>query len=162
MASKVTAPPQEEKRGRGQPTKYRPEYCEQVIAWGKEGKSLAQMAAELGVAVNTLNVNWPKQNPEFADALDLWHAHALSWWESKVEANLTNRDFQSHLFLRSMAARFPNDWRESTRSELTGPNGQPLNPPAKLPDLSHLDEAQLSVLASIKLRSDDDQEMVRH
>ena len=33
------------KRPVGRPTKYKPEYCEQIIQLGKEGKSIAQMAS---------------------------------------------------------------------------------------------------------------------
>jgi hypothetical protein len=162
MPRKAKAEPEGEKRGRGQPTKYLPEYCERVIAWGKEGKSIAQMAAEIGVSYNSLLVNWPKQNPEFKEAMELWEVHAQAFWEAKIPDNLTNREFQAHLYLRSMAARFPKHWRESTRSELTGPNGEPLNPPAMLPDVSHLTDDQLAMLATIRLKRDDEEEPVRH
>lgn len=162
MPRKAKAEPEGEKRGRGQPTKYRPEYCEQIIAWGKEGKSIAQMAAELGVSYNSVLVNWPKQFPEFRDAMELWEVHAEAYWESKGNDNLNNREFQAHLYLRSMAARFPKRWRESTKSELTGPNGEPLNPAPLLPDVSHLSEDQLRLLASIPLKRDEDGDTVRH
>jgi transposase len=149
---------------RGQPTKYRPEYCEKVVAWGKEGLSIAQMCAEIGVTYNTIQVNWPKAFPEFKEAMELWEVHAQAYWEAKIPVNLTNREFQAHLYLRSMAARFPKHWRESTRSELTGADGAPLNPSPLLPDVSHLDEEQLAVLASIRLKADDrdGEEATRH
>lgn len=149
-------------RGPGQPTKYRPEYCEQVIAWGKEGKSLEWMCAELGVVYNTLVGSWPKLDPAFAEALERSQLLALQWWEDKGQTGLGSRDFNANLYSRSMAARFPDKWRESTRSELTGANGSPLN--AAEPDVSGLNTEELAFLASIrkKVRGDDADEPVRH
>lgn len=147
------------KRGPGYPTKYRPEYCEQVIAWGKEGKSIEWMCAELGVVYNTLTASWPKLSPEFGDALDLSQLLALRWWEDVGQDNIKNKDVNANLYARSMAARFPGKWRETKVSELTGKDGAPL----AVPDLSNLNEEQLRLLASIKLRDDDDGvEEVRH
>ena len=121
------------KRGRGQPTKYDPGHCEQVIAWGKEGKSLEWMCAELGVVYNTLTANWPKANPEFGDALELSQLLALKWWEDKGQDGLSSRDFNANVYARSMAARFPKKWRETKGHELTGKDGAPL----ALPDISN-------------------------
>jgi hypothetical protein len=142
----------------GQPTKYRDEYREQVIAWGKEGKSLEWMCAELGVVYNTLTASWPRLFPEFKEALELAEMYALQWWEDKGQNGLGSRDFNANLYSRSMAARFPNKWRESTRSELTGKDGAPLSQT----DLSHLTEEQLAVLASIRLKRDDQEEPRTH
>ena len=137
-------------RGPGQPTKYRPEYCQQVIDWGKEGKSIEWMCAELGVVYNTLVGSWPKLDPDFAEALELSQLYALKWWEDKGQDGIASRDFNANLYSRSMAARFPNKWREATRLEATGKDGAPLNP--TLPDLSHLNEQELALLASIRLK----------
>lgn len=148
------------KRGRGMPTKYKPEYCEQVIAWGKEGKSVEWMCAELGVVFNTLTDSWPKLDPTFKEALERSKLLALQWWEDKGQSGLGSREFNSNLYSRSMAARFPDKWRETKVSELVGKDGAPL----AVPDLSSLNEEQLRLLASIKLKGDEDeaQEAVRH
>ncbi len=53
----------------GRPTDYRPEYCERVIELGRLGMSVVEMAADIGVARNTLEQLWPAANPEFLQAL---------------------------------------------------------------------------------------------
>lgn len=135
----------------GQPTKYRPEYCEKVIAWGREGKSIEWMCAELGVVYNTLTASWPRLNPEFGEALELAKLHALQWWEDKGQDNLGNREFNAQVYSRSMAARFPQKWRETKGHEVTGKDGAPL----AAPDLSNLTDEQKRLLASIPLVDDD-------
>ena len=95
----------------GAPTKYDPEFCERVIEWGKMGKSRAWMASRLDVAIQTI-YNWEALHPEFLEAMARAAAHAQAHWEDQGHDNLTNREFQSAVWTRSMGARFPKDWRE--------------------------------------------------
>lgn len=102
----------------GRPTKYRPEMCEQVVAWGKLGKSKAWIASELDIARSTLDL-WCDDHPDFSEAITRASAHAQRWWEDKGQENLTNREFNGPVWARSMGARFPDDWRESTKQDQT-------------------------------------------
>ena len=52
----------------GRPTGYDPSYCEKVIEWGKQGKSLLWMASELEVARSTFQF-WAAAHPDFLVAL---------------------------------------------------------------------------------------------
>lgn len=111
----------------GRPTDYRPEYCDSVIEYGRAGKSRAWIAATLGVAKRTL-VLWEAANPDFLSAMEYAKTLEQLWWEEQGQANLvTGKDitFQSAMWSRSMAARFPDDWRETSRQERTGPDGGP-------------------------------------
>ncbi len=98
-------------RYRGRPTKYDPAYCEMVICWGRLGKSKTWMAAELMVVRETLD-DWAKANPEFSDALALAKQLEQQHWEDQGHNGLTTMGFQGSVWNRSMAARFPKDWRE--------------------------------------------------
>lgn len=95
----------------GRPTKYRPEMCERAIALGREGASKVEIAFELGITKVTLN-EWAKEIPDFSVAIT--HAMDASqvWWERKGKENLESQIFQASMWSRSMAARFPDDWRE--------------------------------------------------
>lgn len=95
------------------PTEYRPDMCEKVMEWGKLGKSRAWMAAELDVTYQTL-LNWERSHAEFFDALARADAYAQAHWEDLGHDNIKDRDFNSSVWSRSMAARFPNQWREKT------------------------------------------------
>ena len=95
----------------GRPTKYRPEMCEQVIEFGREGKSRAWIAAALHVAKSSLQL-WEAEYPDFSAAMARAKTLEQVWWEDKGQENLGAVSFQSSMWNRSMAARFPDDWRE--------------------------------------------------
>lgn len=69
-----------EKRPVGRPTKYRPEYCDQVIACLRKGVGLNSFAAQIGVARYTLDL-WVAKHEEFAEAVAIAKAAAAAWWE---------------------------------------------------------------------------------
>ena len=113
----------------GRPTLYRPEYCEKVIELGKDGKSVVQMACAFGVSRPTMEENWTREYPEFLEAFTLAKQYSQDWWEQKGQDNLLvpqGVTFQASVWSRSMAARFPHDWRENSKMEHTGPNGGPI------------------------------------
>lgn len=107
----------------GRPTDYRPEFCEQVIEYGKLGKSLAWMASEFDVSRECI-YEWMRVHPEFSDAMTRARAHSQRWWEDKGQDNILSLPGQGTLnagvYSRSMAARFPDDWREKQEIEHKG------------------------------------------
>lgn len=121
----------EEARGPGQPTAYRSAHCARVIELGKEGKSVAQMAVTLGCHKDSL-YEWAKVHSEFSDAFTYARLCAQDWWETKAQENLTAPSFQSTLWSRSMAARFPDDYTERQKREVTGAEGGPIETVTKI------------------------------
>lgn len=115
----------------GRPSKYKPEYCEQVIELGRKGMSVVEMAANLMVHRETIEETWPAEYPDFSEAFKLAKLLSQNWWESMGRVNLLMpKDagtFQASVWSRSMAARFPRDWRENKGVELTGKDGADLN-----------------------------------
>lgn len=111
----------------GRPTKYDPALCEIVVALGAEGKSRTEIAFELGVVKATIQ-NWEDVHPEFLAAMTRAKEAEQAWWEKKGRENLGAQHFQSSMWARSMGARFPDDWRESSKQEVSGPGGTPLVP----------------------------------
>jgi DNA-binding XRE family transcriptional regulator len=113
----------------GRPTDYRPEYCASVVEFGRMGKSLTWMAAELGVAKSTLQL-WEKEKPEFSVAMTQARALSQQWWEDAGQQSMLlspgQGTFNASVWSRSMAARFPEDWRENKGVELTGAGGGPV------------------------------------
>ena len=118
-----------EKRPVGRPSLYKPEYCEEVIALGKIGKSVEAIGAILGVGTKTL-YNWRDENPEFLHALDMAKEFELQWWEDIAQTHMVeNKEsdkLNATIWSRSMAARFPKKYRESVKQEITGADGAPL------------------------------------
>lgn len=107
------------------PTTYDPEYCDLVIAWGAQGKSVTWMAAELDVSRATI-YEWIEVHPEFSDAITRAKAKAQQWWEDAGQNGMLAPGFNAGVYTKSMAARFPEDWRDASRTELVGADGGPL------------------------------------
>ena len=119
----------ETKRPVGRPTLYKPEYCEEVIALGKIGKSVEAIGAILGVGTKTL-YNWRDQHEDFLHALDMAKEFELQWWEDIAQTHMIeNKEsdkINATIWSRSMAARFPKKYREQVKQEITGADGAPL------------------------------------
>lgn len=117
------------KRPVGRPSLYDPAYIEQVIELGKLGKSTEAISATLGVGTSTL-YRWRDEFEEFRDALDTAKEYELLWWEDIAQTHMIeNREsdkINASIWSRSMAARFPKKYRESTKTEITGADGAPL------------------------------------
>jgi transposase len=117
------------KRPVGRPSLYDPAYCDKVIELGRIGKSVEQIASILNVSLRTM-YSWRDAHEEFLHALDDAKTYEQAWWEEQAAAymveNKESDRLNSTLWSRSMAARFPKKYRESTKQEITGADGAPL------------------------------------
>jgi transcriptional regulator with XRE-family HTH domain len=109
-----------DKKPVGRPTDYRPEFCEQIIEFGKKGYSESQVAAEFGVTRKTLN-NWEAEHPDFLYSSGVYRELAQSWWESLAQNQMLapTPGFSSGLWSKSMAARFRDDYTERSKTDIT-------------------------------------------
>ena len=118
-----------EKRSVGRPSLYDPAYCDKVVELGRIGKSVEQIAAILNVSLRTM-YSWRDAHEEFLHALDDAKTYEQAWWEEQAAAymveNKESDRLNASLWSRSMAARFPKKYRESTKTEITGADGAPL------------------------------------
>lgn len=122
----------------GRPSKYQASFCDVVIEAGKQGKSVAWIAAELEVSKDTI-YEWIDVHPEFSDAMAKARTLSQRWWEDKGQEGMQQQGFNASIWSRSMAARFPDDWRETKATELSGPNGGPINVKAEKAEWSIID-----------------------
>lgn len=141
----------EKKRPVGRPTKYKPEYCEQIIELGKAGKSIAQMASHFDVDKASI-FDWAAAHEEFSTALARAKAHSQTWWENTAQNNMDNRNFNAQLWLKSVASRFRDDYTEKQVTEITGADGGAIKTESVTKiDPSALDPDQRSVLKQLLL-----------
>ncbi len=101
----------------GRPSKYEPEMCDQVIELMKEGASLVEVAAEIGICEDTLH-EWKKTNAEFSESIKKGVQLSAAWWERKGRTNLENKDFSYTGWYMNMKNRF--GWRDKHDHELSG------------------------------------------
>lgn len=64
----------------GRPTKYKPEYCQQLIDWMSKGNSFWSFAADVDVCFDTLS-EWVRQYPEFSEAKRTGYSKLLKFDE---------------------------------------------------------------------------------
>ena len=105
------------KHAGGRPTKYRPEYCQQLIEQSAKGWSLAENAHSLNVNRSTIDL-WAKDHQEFHEALTRAKIAEQTWWERKGRESLGEKTFQPLVWKVSMQARFRDDYTE--RKEISG------------------------------------------
>jgi transposase-like protein len=139
-----------EKRPVGRPSKYKPEYCEQIIELGKLGKSIAQMASHFDVDKASI-FRWSEEDEDFRTALARAKAHSQTWWENTAQQNMDNRNFNAQLWLKSVASRFRDDYTERQLTELTGANGGAVQVESKTVDTDALSADQRSALRDLIL-----------
>jgi len=84
------------------------------------------MAAEIGVHRETLEENWPAAHPEFSEAFTRAMLLSQAWWEKTGRTGMLSKSIDGPIWSRSMAARFPRDWREVKREEHSGVDGKPI------------------------------------
>lgn len=64
----------------GKPSSYKKEYCEKIVEFMKEGKTVTQFAAAHYIPRSTIYY-WAKHHPEFKEALEMAHEVSQAWWE---------------------------------------------------------------------------------
>ena len=136
------------KRPIGRPSKYRPEYCDEIIDLGKNGKSIAQMAAHFDVDKASV-FRWAEEHEDFRTAFARAKTHSQKWWEDQAQKNLSDRNFNAQLWLKSVASRFRDDYTERTQTELSGPNGAPVRVESKTVDSKALSQEQRDALREL-------------
>lgn len=113
----------------GRPSKYDESFCDKVIALGKLGKSFEQMASILEVGITTFK-RWREEHEEFRTALEDAQGFSQTWWEDMAQSYLVEskdtEKLNTGLWSRSMAARFPKNYSDRVKQEITGAEGAPL------------------------------------
>lgn len=128
----------------GRPTLYKADMCEKVIEYGRQGKSHVQIACELDVTRETL-YQWADTHSDFSDAMTRARLLAQAWFENKGQTGLETPGFNASLWAKQVSCRFPDDYREVTRQELTGKDGQPIRVKREASDFS---DEELAAIAA--------------
>ena len=83
-----------------------------IIEMGLEGASQKMMWSQLGIS-KTQAETLVKNDPEFAEALDLALVHSQAYWERIMLENAGNRNFNSRMVEIAVRGQFQKDYRET-------------------------------------------------
>ena len=97
--------------------KFTPEHAAQVIELGKQGASQKTMYAALGIS-RGVAARLKKEDPNFAEAMDMATVHGQAYWEKEILANIENKAFNSRLAEIALRGQYPDDYRETRDSKL--------------------------------------------
>jgi len=99
------------------PFKFTKAHAETVLELGKQGASQKTMYAALGISKATA-ARLKKEDPFFAESMDLATVHGQSYWESQLLANIENKAFNSRLAEIALRGQYPDDYRETREQKI--------------------------------------------
>ncbi len=95
----------------GRPTKYKKEYCEQLIEWMREGRSFWTFASTVPCTIETLS-EWCRVHPEFSEAKRLGRVHEQKWWDDLHRKCSATGEGNSTMIVWAQKNKFPKYYKE--------------------------------------------------
>lgn len=136
-----------EKRPAGRPSKYDPDFCNQVILDAELGFSLSAFAGGIRVDRDTIT-EWRRVHPEFDQACKVAKLVRARFLETGImKEDIPGPAMNARKFALVNCAE--DDWREKQTVELTGADGGPIQSSV---DVTGLSEAALRELAAARVK----------
>ena len=111
----------------GQPTKYKPEYCQKLIDHMATGLSYETFGAVIDVATSTIYL-WEDEHPEFSEAKKIAFNKCRIWWESHATDYLVNspngKSLNASIWIFNMKNRFKWTDRQDIFQATTNVNAE--------------------------------------
>lgn len=106
----------------GGPSKYKDEYCDELIEHMTAGFSFESFAGKLGIAIKTL-YNWESRHEEFFRAKMIGRAGGLYFYEKAMLEGLwfdpeKGKNLNTNLFRLIMRSRYPKQWAEKYQIDI--------------------------------------------
>ena len=123
----------DDKRGPGQPSKYKPEYCKMLIDHMAKGFSFETFGADILVGRRTL-YQWVDEHLDFREAKEVGHAQAQKLFEQisiaklsgKTIPNFDPKKSDTAMLIFYQKTRFHKTYGENT-SDLEGDDDLEIN-----------------------------------
>jgi len=97
--------------------KFTEDHAKTIIELGKQGASQKSMYAAIGISKST-GLKLKKEDPAFAEAMDLASTYSQSYWETQLLANIENKAFNSRVAEIALRGMFPDDYKESRENKI--------------------------------------------
>ena len=87
------------------------EMADIVVELGKQGASQKAMYSALNISKSTA-AKWKKEDPFFAESMDLATTYGQAFWENMMLANIDNKGFNSRIAEICLRGQYPEEYRE--------------------------------------------------
>ena len=105
---------------KGQPTKYKPEFCQMLIEHMAKGFSYLAFCAIADVHHDSL-YEWEQVHPDFSEAKrKALHLNRM-FWENKTVEGFSDRYFNNTLLIFNMKNRFKHEWNDRSAEKTSIP-----------------------------------------
>lgn len=98
----------------GRPTKYKPQYCEEMLEMARTGRGPTAFAAQIGVARSSL-YEWAKDNKAFSDALERSKQLVEEYLVEMGMENMFSKDFNTKIW--EMFLKCQHGWRDKDKTD---------------------------------------------
>lgn len=88
------------------------EMAKTVLDLGKQGGSQKSMYAAIGISRATA-AKWKKEDPLFAETMDMATVYGQSYWEMMLLANVDNKAFNSRIAEIALRGQYPDDYKDN-------------------------------------------------
>lgn len=125
-----------------------PEMREIILRYGKEGKTIRQLANDLNCGRKTI-YTWKEKFPQIDDALELHHEFFTAYYETLIQAFIRNEmSFTKEQVscMQQMLYTYDQTWKESKNTRVEKKEEDPLT---KMDD-SELDEEIARLIKELK------------
>jgi len=103
MATKKPSPKKKE---------FTEEMAQTVLELGKQGASQKTMYSAIGISKSTA-ARLKKEDPFFAETMDMATTYGQSYWEMMMLANIDNKAFNSRIAEIALRGQYPDDYKDS-------------------------------------------------
>jgi len=88
------------------------EMAKTVLELGKQGASQKSMYAAIGISRQTA-ARLKKEDPFFAETMDMATVYGQSYWEMMLLANVDNKAFNSRIAEIALRGQYPDDYKDN-------------------------------------------------
>ena len=93
------------------------EDAKKIILLGQQGASQKSMYAAIGISKATA-AKLKKEDPVFAETMDLATTYGQSYWEMMMLANIENKAFNSRIAEIALRGQYPDDYKDSREQKI--------------------------------------------
>lgn len=97
--------------------KFTEESANVILEMGKLGASQKAMYAAIGISRSTA-MRLKKEDPIFAETLDLATVFGQAYWENLMLENVENKSFNSRIVEIALRGQYPDDYKDTREQKV--------------------------------------------